>query len=88
MAAELGISAASVSRHWRKKGLKPHLVRYFKISRGSKIVEKFEDIVGLFLSPWATHCLQPESINPATISARPNREHAHPFKSRPRDRNV
>ena len=27
MAAELGVSAASVSRHWRKNGLKPHLVR-------------------------------------------------------------
>lgn len=30
MAAELGISAASVSRHWRANGLKPHLVRRFK----------------------------------------------------------
>ena len=32
MAAELGVSAASVSRHWRKNGLKPHLVRGFKVS--------------------------------------------------------
>ena len=31
MAAELGVSAASVSRHWRKNGLKPHLVRGFKV---------------------------------------------------------
>ncbi|WP_226832304.1 helix-turn-helix domain-containing protein, partial [Acidithiobacillus sulfurivorans] len=29
MAAELGVSAASVSRHWRKHGLKPHLLRGF-----------------------------------------------------------
>jgi transposase len=51
MAAELGISAASVSRHWRKNGLKPHVVRGFKVSRDPKFVEKLEDIVGLYLSP-------------------------------------
>ena len=51
MASELGVSAASVSRHWRAKGLKPHLVRSFKISRDPKFVEKLEDIVGLYLSP-------------------------------------
>ena len=51
MAAELGVSAASVSRHWRKNGLKPHLVRGFKVSRDPKFVEKLQDIVGLYLSP-------------------------------------
>ena len=51
MAAELGVSAASVSRHWRKNGLKPHLVRGFKVSRDPKFVEKLEDIVGLYLWP-------------------------------------
>ena len=51
MAAEAGVSAASVSRHWRKNGLKPHLVRGFKVSRDPKFVEKLEDIVGLYLSP-------------------------------------
>ncbi len=51
MAAALGISAASVSRHWRANGLKPHLVRGFKVSRDPKFVEKLEDIVGLYLTP-------------------------------------
>ena len=51
MAAELGVSAASVSRHWRANGLKPHLVRGFKVSRDPRFVEKLEDIVGLYLSP-------------------------------------
>jgi transposase len=51
MAAELGVSAASVSRHWRANGLKPHVVRGFKVSRDPKFVEKLEDIVGLYLSP-------------------------------------
>jgi len=51
MAAKLGVSAASVSRHWRANGLKPHIVRGFKVSRDPKFVEKLEDIVGLYMSP-------------------------------------
>ena len=51
MAAELGVSAASVSRHRRKSGLKPHLVRGFKVSRDPQFVDKLEDIVGLYLAP-------------------------------------
>lgn len=51
MAAELGVSAASVSRHWRANGLKPHVVRGFKVSRDPQFVEKLEDIVGLYMSP-------------------------------------
>ena len=51
MAAQLGVSAASISRHWRAYGLKPHLVRTFKISRDPHFVEKLEDIVGLYLAP-------------------------------------
>jgi len=51
MAEQLGVSAASVSRHWRAHGLKPHLVRGFKVSRDPKFAEKLEDIVGLYLSP-------------------------------------
>ena len=51
MVAELGVSAASVSRHWRTNGLKPHLVHRFKVSRDPLFVEKLEDIVGLYMSP-------------------------------------
>jgi transposase len=51
MAAALGVSAASVSRHWRANGLKPHRVRGFKVSRDPKFVEKLEDIVGLYMAP-------------------------------------
>jgi len=51
MAEELGISAASVSRYWRKNGLKPHVVRGFKVSRDPKFVEQLEDIVALCVSP-------------------------------------
>lgn len=51
MAEKLDVSAASVSRHWRANGLKPHLVRGFKVSRDPQFVEKLEDIVGLYMSP-------------------------------------
>ena len=51
MAAVLGVHSTSVSRHWRAAGLKPHIVRGFKVSRDPNFVEKLEDIVGLYMSP-------------------------------------
>jgi len=51
MAAELGVSASTVMRHWHAHGLKPHIVRGFKVSRDPKFIEKLEDIVGLYMSP-------------------------------------
>ncbi len=51
MAGELGVSASTVMRHWQAHGLKPHLVRSFKVSRDPKFTEKLEDIVGLYMSP-------------------------------------
>ena len=51
MAAVLGVNPSTVMRHWHANGLKPHLVRGFKISRDPKFVEKLEDIVGLYMSP-------------------------------------
>jgi transposase len=51
MAAELGVSASTVMRHWQANGLKPHIVRGFKVSRDPKFIEKLEDIVGLYMSP-------------------------------------
>jgi transposase len=51
MAAEAGISEASVRRIWRANGLKPHLLETFKISNDPQFAEKLEAIVGLYLSP-------------------------------------
>ena len=51
LGAVLGVSASTVMRHWQANGLKPHLVRGFKVSRDPAFVEKLEDIVGLYLSP-------------------------------------
>ena len=51
LAAELGVAPAPCWRHWQSHGLKPHIVRGFKVSRDPKFVEKLEDIVGLYMSP-------------------------------------
>jgi transposase len=51
MAAAAGISEASVRRIWHAHGLKPHLVKTFKLSRDPAFTEKLEDIVGLYLNP-------------------------------------
>jgi transposase len=51
MAKAGGISKASVQRIWQANGLKPHLVRTFKISNDPHFVKKLEDVVGLYLSP-------------------------------------
>jgi len=51
MAAEVGISEASVRRIWKAHGLKPHLVETFKVSNDPEFTEKLEAIVGLYLNP-------------------------------------
>jgi len=51
MAAEMGISPSSVGRIWAEAGLKPHLVRRFKISNDPQFEEKVTDVVGLYLNP-------------------------------------
>src|ERR1700689_550188 len=51
MAREVGISEASVRRIWHAHGLKPHLVKTFKVSRDPEFAGKLEAIVGLYLNP-------------------------------------
>jgi transposase len=47
----LDLSSSCVSKLLRKHGLKPHLVRTYKVSRDPAFAEKVEDIVGLYLAP-------------------------------------
>ncbi|MCI0550551.1 MAG: IS630 family transposase [Anaerolineae bacterium] len=51
MAKAQGLSEATVRRIWKEHGLKPHLVKTFKLSRDKHFVEKLYDIVGLYLNP-------------------------------------
>src|SRR5215203_5238005 len=47
MAQAAGISEASVRRIWKKHGLKPHLLRSFKLSNDPLFAEKVADIVAI-----------------------------------------
>ena len=51
MAKAVGISMRSVQRIWVAHGLKPHLVKTFKLSNDPKFVKKVHDIVGLYMNP-------------------------------------
>ncbi|MGH6869817.1 MAG: IS630 family transposase, partial [Methylocella sp.] len=51
MAKICGISKASVQRIWQANGLKPHLVKTFKLFNDPDFIAKFEDVVGLYLNP-------------------------------------
>jgi transposase len=51
MAKAVGIAASSVQKIWQAHGLKPHLVRSFKLSNDPAFAEKLVDIVGLYLDP-------------------------------------
>ena len=51
LAAVAGVSDTTIQRIWKKRGLKPHRVKKFKVSRDPKFAEKLEDIVGLYMSP-------------------------------------
>lgn len=51
LAAHLGTTQSMVHRVWKANGLKPHLVRTFKISNDPKFEEKLLDVVGLYLNP-------------------------------------
>ena len=44
-------TAGAVSDLLRKHGLKPHLVRTYKVSRDPAFAEKVRDVVGLYLHP-------------------------------------
>src|ERR671916_2045181 len=51
MAKHVGVSSASVQRIWSARGLKPHLVKTFKLSNDKRFEEKLIDVVGLYLNP-------------------------------------
>ena len=41
----LDLSFSTVARVWRAHGLKPHLVRPFKVSNDPRFAEKLEDVI-------------------------------------------
>ena len=51
MAKAAGVSPATVQRIWSARGLKPHLVRTFKLSNDKRFEEKLVDVIGVYLNP-------------------------------------
>jgi len=51
LAKAAGISHTSVQRIWHAHGLKPHLVKTFKLSNDKRFIEKVQDVIGLYLDP-------------------------------------
>ena len=51
LAEFLDASQSMVHRVWKVNGLKPHLVRTFKLSNDPNFVEKIVDVVGLYMNP-------------------------------------
>jgi transposase len=51
MAKAAGISVSSVQRIWRAHGLRPYLVRRFKLSNDPQFAAKLKEIVGLYVNP-------------------------------------
>ena len=51
MARQAGVSQSTVSRIWRRNGLKPHQTRTFKLSKDEHFERKFWDVIGLHPDP-------------------------------------
>lgn len=51
LAKELKTTQSMVHRVWKANGLKPHLIRTFKLSGDPHFEEKLIDVVGLYLNP-------------------------------------
>lgn len=51
LAQYLGTNPTLVQRVWKAHGLKPHLMRTFKLSQDPHFLEKLDDVVGLYLNP-------------------------------------
>jgi transposase len=49
LARALDVSSRTVGRVWQAHGLKPHLIRTFKVSNDPRFAEKLEDVIGLYL---------------------------------------
>jgi transposase len=51
LAEKLNTTHSFVHRVWKSVGLKPHLIKTFKVSNDPQFEEKLHDVVGLYLDP-------------------------------------
>lgn len=79
LAKELKVSPAMVRRVWNANGLKPHLVKTFKVSNDPRFIEKMTDVVGLYLNP-PEHALVLSCDEKSQIQALDRTQPGLPFK--------
>ena len=79
LAKELKVSPAMVQRVWSANGLKPHLVKTFKVSNDPRFIEKMTDVVGLYLNP-PEHALVLSCDEKSQIQALDRTQPGLPFK--------
>src|SRR3954465_3957868 len=51
LARAVGLGKTIIQKIWREHGLKPHLIKGFKVSREPAFVDKGRDVVGLYINP-------------------------------------
>jgi len=51
LAEVMGLHHSQITRIWAAHRLKPHRLRYFKLSTDPRFVEKLRDVVGLYVAP-------------------------------------
>lgn len=51
MARHSGLSTGLIAQEWKARGLKPHLVKTFKLSNDPDFENKLIDVVGLYMNP-------------------------------------
>jgi transposase len=51
LARKFKLTSATISKILRANGLKPHLIRTYKVSRDPAFASKVKDVVGLYLNP-------------------------------------
>jgi transposase len=51
LAKVMGLHHSQITRIWAAHRLKPHRLRYFKLSTDPRFVEKLRDVVGLYVAP-------------------------------------
>ncbi len=80
MAKAVPVSPNTVYRVLRENGLKPHLVRKFKLSSDPRFVEKLSDVIGLYMNPPERAMVLPTSLQDPLTRSQPS---GRPRTSRP-----
>ena len=51
MAKRSGLSKSTIQKIWSARGIRPHVVKTFKLSNDKRFEEKLRDVVELYMNP-------------------------------------